>query len=106
MEIKAPSQGLRLRPLYKAPLKEKRREEKRREEKRREEKRREEKRREEKRERKEKRREEKSFQLVISGLHISEYSKERVDSHIKSQRTSGTTNDGSGKSPHSPGIYK
>ncbi|RMB89202.1 hypothetical protein DUI87_34392 [Hirundo rustica rustica] len=57
MEIKAPSQGLRLRPLYKAPLKEKRREEKRREEKRREEKReREEKRREEERE---KRREEK-----------------------------------------------
>ncbi|RMB97463.1 hypothetical protein DUI87_26074 [Hirundo rustica rustica] len=41
MEIKAPSQGLRLTPLCKAPLKEKRREEKRREEKRREEKRRE-----------------------------------------------------------------
>ncbi|RMB92945.1 hypothetical protein DUI87_30684 [Hirundo rustica rustica] len=85
MEIKAPSQGRRLRPLYKAPLKkrreekrrerreekEKRREEKRREreEKRREEKRREEKRREEKR-REEKRREEKiKFQLVISGLY-------------------------------------
>ncbi|RMB88643.1 hypothetical protein DUI87_34982 [Hirundo rustica rustica] len=57
MEIKAPFQGLRLRPLYKAPLKERERE---REEKRREEKRREkrEKRREEREER-EKRREEK-----------------------------------------------
>ncbi|RMB88855.1 hypothetical protein DUI87_34789 [Hirundo rustica rustica] len=84
MEIKAPSQGLRLTPLCKAPLKkrreerekrreeeEKRREEreKRREEKRREEKRKKEKRREEKRreERREKRREKIKFQLVISG---------------------------------------
>ncbi|RMB88609.1 hypothetical protein DUI87_35024 [Hirundo rustica rustica] len=117
-EIKAPFQGLRLRPLYKAPVKEKRREEKKKEkrreeeEKRREEKREEEEReREEKKRREEKRREEKRREekrRVPAGhlRHISEYSKERVDSHIKSQRTSGTTNGGSGKSPHSPGIYK
>ncbi|RMB89218.1 hypothetical protein DUI87_34408 [Hirundo rustica rustica] len=103
MEIKAPSQGLRLRPLYKAPLKEKRREreekrrereekrreekereEKRREEKRREEKRREEKRREEKR-REEKRREEKSSSWssqvceVICFVQVLELLKDKVE---------------------------